>query len=481
MAREVELKLEIDPAHVGRLRSHPLFRQDPRRALLTSIYFDTPKGRLRRRGWFLRVRNDGDRWVQTIKRAGESAGLFDRDEWESDVLGPQPDLLAIAGTPLNALIKARQFRHLVPVVLTEVMRSAWMVGTRKATIELTYDEGQVEAGGDADPIHEMELELQAGDVSVLFATAKRINASIPVKLGVLAKPARGFALIDGRRGKPVKATHVDLDERANLAEGFTATVIACLKHFRMNEPLLISEGDSEALHQLRVAIRRIRSALWLFRPVVKDAEFARTSDRLRRFTRELGTARNIDVILASMRPNDPARAQIERDRRLLYRRILRKLDTRAFRNFVIDVLAWTYIGEWRDSKKAGKPLIPFAIKRLDRLWRKIDERSVDLARLSDAERHQLRIDTKKIRYALQFLDEPFRMAGSAQKAFAEEAEGVQDSLGCLNDLATRQALVGDGAQPWLIDKESARYLRTARRHLRELRKIGPYWRQAAET
>lgn len=478
MAREIELKLEVDATHVESLRSYPLFCEEPCRALQSSIYFDTPKGRLRRRGWVLRVRHEGDRYVQTIKLSGDSAGLFDRDEWESDVAGPQPDLKIIAGTPLHELVKAQHFRRLAPVLRTEVMRSTWVARPRGATIEITYDEGAVEAGGATEPIRELELELKAGEVGALFSTAKQISAGIPVKLGVLAKSERGFILADGRSGRPVKATQVELEPKPSIAGGFAAIVTACLKHFRLNEPLLISQQDSEALHQLRVAVRRIRSALWLFRPAVEDKEFTRASDRLRRFTRELGTARNIDVILASLRSDDPARDQLERDRRLLYGRIIRKLSSRAFRNFVIDLLAWTHVGEWRNGKKAGKPLIPFAKKRLDRLWRRIDERATDLTLLSDLERHRLRIDTKKIRYALQFMEGPFRTAGSVQYEFADAAEGVQDSLGCLNDLATREKLIGESALPWLIDMEAAQYLRAARRHLRRLRKIGPYWRKA---
>ena len=478
MAREIELKLEVDPKHVANMRSHPLLSDEPRKSQQTSVYFDTSKGRLRRRGWVLRIRHDGDRWIQTIKHSGDSAGLFDRDEWESDVAGPQPDLQAIDGTPLHTRVSARQFHSLAPVLRTEVTRSTWVARHRGATIEITYDEGLVEAGGATEPIRELELELKAGNVGTLFATAKRISANIPVKLGVLSKPERGFILADGRSGKPVKATHVDLNGKPSIADGFATIVTACLKHFRLNEPLLIGRRDSEALHQLRVAVRRVRSALWLFRPAVKDSEFTRASDRLRRFTRELGTARNIDVILASLREDDPARDQLERDRRLLYGRILRKLNSRAFRNFVIGLLAWTHSGEWRNGKKAGKPLIPFAKKRLDRLWRRIDKRAAELSQLSDVERHQLRIDTKKIRYALQFLEEPFRSAGSDQDEFADAAEGVQDSLGCLNDLATREALIGQSALPWLIDMEAEQYLRAAKRHLRRLRKIGPYWRKA---
>jgi len=478
MAREIELKLEVDPAHASKLGSHPLFGRNPRRERQTSVYFDTPKGKLRRHGWTLRVRDNDGHLVQTIKHANESAGLFDRAEWEADVASLEPDLQAIADTPLRSLIKARQFRHLVPVAQSEITRSTWMATSEGATIELTYDDGFVEGGGATEPIHELELELKEGEVGALFAMAKRIGRSIPVKLGVLAKPERAFTLADGRNGHPVKATQVPLSHEASVADGFAAILTACLKHFRLNEPLFISQANAEALHQLRVAIRRIRSALWLFRPAVEDAEFIRTSDRLRRFTRELGTARNIDVILASLRNDDPARDQLERDRRLHYGRIVRKLNSRAFRTFVLELLTWTHFGEWRRGKQADKPLMPFVIKRLDRLWRKIDARGGDLSRLSDAERHRLRIDTKKIRYALQFLEAPLRTAGTAQDDFAEAAEGVQDTLGYLNDLATKQKIVAHVDQPWLIDKEEAQCLRAARHHLDELRKIGPYWRKA---
>jgi triphosphatase len=476
MARELELKLEIDTAAAAKLRTDCLLKAQPHVERLVSIYYDTPKRKLRQQGLVLRVRQRDDGWVQSVKRNADSAGLFDRDEWEAPVQSLQPDLEAIAASPLKDLIKPHQFRHLVPVFRTDVERTAWPVEGAGEKIELTYDAGTVEAGGASEPIHELELELKEGEVGSLFAVARKIGRLIPLRLGVQSKSERGFALARRKPPAPVKATVVDLPANAMIGDSFAAIVTTCLKHFRMNEPLFIQERDAEALHQLRVAIRRLRTALWMFKPVVDGPEHERINDRLRTFTRELGAARNIDVILASMTANDPARPQLERDRRQLYGRILRKLETARFRGFILDILCWINAGEWRQGSRPGKPLMPFARKRLDRLWRQIKDRGAELRQLSEIQRHHLRIDSKKMRYALEFLGQPRGAAGKTQRDFIAAAEGVQDTLGHLNDLATRRAMLSWPMPP--PETEAARALRAAKRHLRKMEKIGPFWSEA---
>jgi CHAD domain-containing protein len=86
----------------------------------------------------------------------------------------------------------------------------------------------------------------------------------------------------------------------------------------------------------------------------------------------------------------------------------------------------------------------------------------------------LRIDAKKIRYALEFLNEPRGAGGKAQRDFIAASEGVQDTLGHLNDLATRRAMLSWPIQP-AADKEAGRCLRAAKRHLRKMERIGPVW------
>ena len=476
MAREVELKLVIDPLHAVRLQSLGLLADPDVRQRQVSVYFDTPKHKLHRNGWVLRVRQANGGFVQTIKRSANGAGLFDRGEWESEVGELKPDPKAIAKTPLGNVIKSRQLRHLDAICRSDVERSTRMLERNGGTIELSYDEGLIEARESCEPIHEVELELKEGDLGSLLTTARKMVGKAPLKLGVMSKSERGFALAGGKGKRPFKATPVALTEKMTVAEGFASIVDSCLKHLRMNEPLLIAEQDVEALHQLRVAVRRLRSALWLFRPAVRDGQLGEFNHQLRRFTRELGAARNIDVILLSLPLNDPARGQLEDDRRRLYAKLMRKLESRSFRLFVFDLFAWAHSGAWRCGKKAAEKLMPLALKRLDRLWERIEQRAADVGRRSDEERHKLRIDTKKMRYALEFLKDPLSRVEKDRGQFAKAAEGVQDRLGNLNDLAARRELLWWGMDA--TGKSRAQHLRAAKRHLNNMKKLGPFWRRA---
>jgi inorganic triphosphatase YgiF len=472
--REVEIKLDIDPADASRLAELASFASEADHQRQISVYFDTPKSKLRRNGWVLRVRQVGGRFVQTIKRSGPSPIPVEREEWEDEVGGLEPDLKAIATTPSGELVKPRQFKQLAAVCRCDVDRATRTIADGKGAFELTYDEGLVEAKEACEPIHEIELELKDGGLPMLLASARKIVRQAPVKIGVLTKSERGFALADERRNQPAKATPVFLGANMSVAQGFSTVAAGCLKHFRMNEPLLIAERDAEALHQLRVAVRRLRSALWLFRPALRDTKQVEFQDQLRRFTRELGAARNIDVILATLPLNDPARSHLEDDRNRTYTKIIRKLDSRGFRLFIFDLFAWMQSGKWRANKKASDPLMPFAIRRLDRLWTSIERRAEHLGRLSDQERHKLRIDTKKMRYAVEFLAEPFRSLADDRSKFVRAAEAIQDRLGELNDLATRQELLFAWNQP-SAGKTRSRHLRAAKRQFGKLRDIGPFW------
>lgn len=476
MQHELELKLEIDPKGADRLHRLAMSSGPLQVERLVSTYFDTPKARLWKSGWVLRVRGNGESGVQSLKQVRVGAGLFDRIEWESPVHGPDPDLQAIASSPLKDIIKPHQFRHLAPVFRSDFERISWIISAPGTLIEASYDEGEITSGTSSAPVHELELELKEGDAQALLAAATGILRRVPARLGVQSNSERGFTLAGVEREVPSKATGVELGRDPTVASGFSAIVTACLKHFRLNEPLAVRDRDAEALHQLRVAVRRLRTALWLFKPAAKGEEFRDLNEQLKSFTRELGAVRNIDVILSTLPPGDPARSQLEKDRHQLYGKIVRKLGTQKFRLFILDLLGWAHGGEWREGSQSGLPLMPFALKRLDRLWRGIEERARDLGNLSIAERHRLRIDAKKIRYALEFLSKPLRRCGKAPSKFVKAAEGLQDSLGLLNDLATREQLLS----PWPVppEKLAARYLRQARKCLRQMDQIGPFWRRA---
>jgi triphosphatase len=278
-------------------------------------------------------------------------------------------------------------------------------------------------------------------------------------------------------GSVVKAGRVSLRRGMSVAEGFTTIVSSCLCHFQSNQPLVIERRDAEALHQTRVALRRLRSAFSLFRRAVADEEFRAIRGELRRFNGELGDARNLDVYLQRNLPQDLRRV-IEQRREEAYGAVIAAMGSRRVRRLLTRLAAWPAIGEWRARPKAAKPLRRYLNRRVDRLWCKV-EGADDVQAMSDEQRHRLRIRVKNLRYALEFADG--LNALGKRKKFGRAVKDLQEALGQLNDAVVARMLAIRHA--WPIDpdtpKDERTDLREAERALRRLRKIGPYWRAKA--
>ena len=475
--REIELKLEIDREDVGSLRSIGLMHDcEPRRRRQLTVYYDRADGFLRERGFTLRVRQADDGFVQTVKPSSESAGLVSRAEYERPIASLTPDLDALADTPLAAMVE--ELGELVPTMRSEMDRTIWRAEVGGSLIQLDLDEGSVEAGNRSQRFTELELELVSGDPSCLFFAAKQIADQVPVRLGVLTKAERGARLASGAHKKIVKAADVAVDAAMTIAEAFEVIVHACVRQYRLNEPLVIGRRKMEALHQARVAMRRLRSALTLFKPALRDAQYEYLRGELRWFTSQLGDARNLDVFLQRDLADAERNALSER-RELAYDHLVGVMDARRFRMLMLDLAQWTAFGPWRSSKLARKPIRGFAGERLDRLWGSISEAGRHLADLSEYDRHELRIQVKKMRYAIEFLSGLYPSATVAREQFADAVEELQESLGKLNDLAVARTLVEAGAsgEEWLIGEPEERlHLREAERAFRALAAVGPFWR-----
>ena len=477
--QEIELKLEIDPADASSLRSIGLLRdREARSRRQLTVYYDRTDGLLEKRGFTLRVRQAGDGFVQTVKPISGAAGLVSRAEYEAPVASITPDPDALGNTPLAELAAAGELARLEPTMRSEMNRTVWQLEVGGSRVQLDFDEGEIEAGKRSERFTELELELIAGDPSCLFYAAKQIADLIPVRLGVLTKAERGARLASGAHKKIVKAANVAVDPAMTIGEAFEVIVHACIRQYRLNEPLVIRRRKMEALHQARVSMRRLRSALTLFKPAIRDAEYEYLRGELRWFTAQLGDARNLDVFLQRDLP-EAERAALSDRREAAYGHLTQVMDSRRFRLLMLELAQWTAFGPWRSSKLARKPVRAFAGDRLDRLWASISQSGRHLADLSEYDRHELRIQVKKMRYAMEFLSGLYPSARQAQERFGEAVEELQESLGKLNDLAVARTLVDAGApgDEWLIGEPEERlHLREAERAFRELASVGPFWR-----
>ena len=453
--REIELKLECGVADLPALASHPLLQADgtPEPVVLTSIYFDTAKGDLRRAGLTLRVRREGERRVQTVKAAASGAGLFDRAEWEGEIAGERPDLDRLAETPVPALLADLSDTDLQPVLTTVVERTTRLVVHGDSLISVTLDQGRIETKGGDVPLCEVELELEEGKPGDLFGLAQALAETVPLRLGALSKSARGWSLLDGTLRKSSKSGAVRLAPEATAGEAFRTIAQACLHHLRLNEDVFLQRRHPEGLHQIRVALRRLRSALTLFKPILAgDPATAHLRDEIKRVTEPFGRARNLDVFLETTlpaelekRPDEAGlndlRTRLEAERDWAHDAVIATLESPAWRSLILDVAAWIETGAWRsqtDAPVRDAPAEDFAADILDRARRRIRKRGRHLDRIDSEARHRVRIEGKKLRYGAEFFASLYA-DGKRQKrhkAFVSALSDLQDHLGALNDMAT---------------------------------------------
>ncbi|KMO17562.1 CYTH and CHAD domain-containing protein [Methylobacterium platani] len=465
--RETELKLDVEASDLARLREHPLLAGTWTETELTSVYYDTPDGRLREAGYTLRVRRDGERHIQTVKARGPAAaGLFDRPEWESDVAGERPDPASFAGTPVAALLDGAD--DLAPLYTSTVTRSVRRLadtGPAGSRIEVALDRGRVWGPDDrVSPISEIEFELTGGSPQALFDLARTLAADVPLRLGVLSKFERGDALVAGRLGRAVKAEPVSLTPDMTAAKAFQAVAYACLRQMRLNETVLLARRDVEALHQLRVSLRRLRSAFSLFGAVIEDRRVPGIKAELKRLIEPFGHARNLDVYLGKTlprererRPDEPGLLILERhletERAAAHDAVRAVLESRAWRDFLLDLVAWIESGPWLGPDNAGAarrdgPARAFATEELERRRRQVKKRGRHLADLDPEARHRVRIAAKKLRYGAEFFAALYdgRKAAKRHKVFVEALADLQDHLGDLNDIATAHTLAAELAR-----------------------------------
>jgi triphosphatase len=512
--REIELKLAVPSGDLDAVRRHPLLRRlargRPEVLRLHTVYFDTADRDLARAELALRVRREGGRRIQALKGTGTSiGGLFVRGEWEAEIEGEVPDLSRIPSFAAQALARrAIGAKTLEPVFETEFERTRFSVLRGDTELRLDVDEGEVRARGRSAPIREVELELVKGDPGVLHGLALELHETVPLRPALESKAERGHALATGKRAVPHRAPHVELAREATLEEALRAVVSAGLEQVLVNlEPARESGDDGEGVHQLRVGLRRTRAALAFFRGVLPVEQAEAFKGELRFLGGEVGPARDLDVFLAETLeplaarfPDDAALKRLRDAARELredaYVRARAAIDAPRTAALCLALGGWLAGAAYREGGPDGAraalaaPAAAQVAELLDARQKKVRKRGRNIGRRTAAERHVLRIELKKVRYA----------ADSVASLFERDAERwldhvakLQDTLGALNDVAVTEKLTAELAgklgREWGAPHERAagflvgwstraaeRRLRRLERQWKAFRSARPFWR-----
>ncbi|MBM3392069.1 MAG: CHAD domain-containing protein [Betaproteobacteria bacterium] len=446
MKEEVEIKLALPETAVRAFLRHPLLRDAERLPTrrLSNLYYDTPGLDLHRQGIALRTRRQGRARLQTVKCAGTAGGgLSQRPEWEQP-FGGRFDFAGIDDEAVRAALERHRVQdHLEPAFETVFTRRCWRLApARGPSVLLMLDRGWIDADGRRETISEIEIEieLERGKVGVLFGLARALAADLPVQAEILSKAERGYRLRRNAPPVPVKAAPSPLLPAHTPLEAFRRITAACLAQFQANA-LGAGEANPEFVHQMRVALRRLRSALRTFRPALPQGFEAAVVPPLRALAATLGQARDWDVlaedIVAPVRQAfpDDARlaalaAAVEHRRRAAHLAVQEAL---AERPLVLALLDFSARLHRIADAPADEALADFAHRRLGRLRRKALALAKKAQDRDPARLHALRIGIKRLRYAIEFFAPLCRERGVRDTLATLTA--LQDSLGALNDLA----------------------------------------------
>jgi inorganic triphosphatase YgiF len=465
---EIELKLAAPEGEIPRLARLPLIRNSVIGRAVTrkmhSVYYDTPEHDLQGSGIALRLRREGGRWVQTLKSGGGvEAGLHSRNELESRLPAQLLDYRTLAESGASEVFSdpARRGR-LQPVFVADFTRTTRRIEPTAGTvIELAVDQGRITAGESSTPVSEVELEVKSGLAESMLDFAIALVRELPVlRVEPRSKAERGYSLAQQARQAPVKAVAPALDAKLSPEQALHAVVFSCVAQLQANEAGVMSGQDAEYLHQARVAMRRLRSALTVFRPGFPRTAFDEIVAELRWLDQALGPARDWDVFALStlpriarafrQHPGLHALAEItQRLRTEANRAAMDALRASRYTVLLLKLLCLFYRKPWsaipdEDAAAArSQPLEAFAHDVLSRRHRKViktGRRLVDAdpQHESDhAELHRLRIEIKKLRYAAEFFSSLY---DRKVKGYTGALAGLQELLGGLNDAATVERL-----------------------------------------
>ena len=457
MGTEVELKLSLPAEEQRRLLRQPLLKtaQSRQTQQLLNIYYDTPRLALRRRGIALRLRKQGGAWLQTVKCAGRSeAGLTTRPEWETPYAG-QFEFEHIEDQSLRQwLSRPELVAKLSPLFEVNVRRTTWRFEPAPASaVLLTLDTGFIAARGRQSPISELELELESGPVDQLFALALELAAKLPVVPQTVSKAERGYRLYQGRGRAPSKFQTPALEADARPLTAFRAIALACLENQQGNLDGMLESDNPEFIHHMRVATRRLRACLQIFKSRLPVA-LTEALLPLRDLTVLLGQARDLDVVLGQIvlpvvetLPEEPrleAMAKRLRDRQHAARERARDyLRSASYGRMLLSATALLHSSSFVEPTPEAETLATFAERRLKRMKQKV-LRLTEQANVADPRSlHRLRIGIKRLRYALECFSS--LTVGDKPQRVLRQLGDLQDRLGALNDLANAGPLLSDSA------------------------------------
>ncbi|MCP4383590.1 MAG: CHAD domain-containing protein [Hyphomicrobiales bacterium] len=443
---EDELKLTGTPASLSAIFK-AVGGEPSQSSKVVSTYYDTSDKRLWRRGFSLRIRRKGERYELTLKQQGDDS--LRRGEWTTVMHAPVPDIGRLPPQAPRGEIGTILPEELQPRFTTEIDRTQRHLDLPGASVEVSLDVGRIVSDEREAPLVELEFELLDGHLAVMLKHVKSVLGRRRFVVGTRSKADRGMELVDNAPPAPVKAIKPPLSGADTIETAVTKIVAITAKRIIGNVAAAVDGRDPEGVHQLRIGLRRLRSAFGLFNGAL-SRRAAILGDNAKRACTALGDVRDLDVfLLETIAPviesrfdgPGPARlASIAEERRQeAYEGTRQLASERWFNSFLLDLLiAGEGGGNGLVIRDRNKLLLPSAVEALRKRHKKVLKVGRGFAGLSSSERHEVRIALKKLRYACDYFQPLFKK--SVARPYLKRLASLQLDLGRLNDATVAETL-----------------------------------------
>ena len=404
-----------------------------------SIYFDTPRYMLRKNGCSLMIRHSGAQIEQTLKTETSFGGGVLRRTKISRTLEDSSLDNRLVQEALKQLSIANSARwQFIPLISTEIKRTKMRLRHRSTSLELVYNSGYVTSarhGRRIGQISEIRARLISGPAEGMFDFLARLNDKTAWIQFVTSGAERWFAALSSTHAlKPVKHKPLAIPADMNTCELLQVSMANALNHFFSNSPQIL-KAKPEAIHQTRVAIRRMRAFLRAFKDQIDYMDRKALNGELRWLQTKLGECRDWHVMRADTLPKmkgltPELRAELDelcvRMHRKQLAQALQTYSSRRAQRLILHLQSWLARQPTTGGPSISKQrqsTLKANMKRLGKLGTLTPTRPV-------TEIHAMRIMVKKIRYTVEIFpgaeDEETRLA-------LQSLEKVQDALGDLND------------------------------------------------
>lgn len=420
--------------------------------VLDARYFDTATSCLQKEKIAYRIRREGEQWIATIKGGGvSSGGLHERQEWNVVVNDARPDITVFEDTDIGQhVIELIGNQQLEPIVITKFERRTLDVMMSDGSqIEVAADQGTIVAGSKNTPILEIELELKSGQPSALLQLGTALAREYPLLPESDSKFYRGLKLAGLASVSPPEVVNFPIDKKQLAGEGVGTILVELIAEFLVAQQLFLAEPTQpKHVHELRISLRRLRSLLEFYGPLVDHKQYKYHQAELRKLGQILGELREVDVAYAAWKRCSEGQfitseSKISLGDILAKQRLLEAekvygiLHAGLTTPFLLDLWAMLMENKGQHRMEHHPTVGEYSVSRLSNWLNTVTGQGkiIDWTAIENV--HNLRLQIKKIRYAAEVLEPVLYEIDQ----LILRMDILQNNLGLLSDATSTENLL----------------------------------------